>query len=228
MRIILILILCLNILTETEFEKCIRISKKYSQMNLKCENININTNSLQEVINNFRQTYIENYKKYITDTEYNNFITNLSSQPKFKETDKDYTKLLNQDERKAIYKSFIDKISDKNILKELHQQMDFVSKNNIQNLSQEFQNFETKQDNQGLNSEKAKEEGQKFYNSILGIVNSHKKDYSANGIITPDGHIQTENIGDYIKTQRKFLTENFKDKPMTFKDLDNLMHLDNF
>jgi hypothetical protein len=234
MKSILILILTINILSESDYEKCIRLSKKYPQFSLQCENINSNNsnnNNILSVINNFRQTYLKDYNKYLTNSDYNDLIKEVYDKIsptnfKFKQ-DNFFDKLSNNDERKTITKSFLDNLSDKELYNQIHEQKDYIDKNNLKKMTEEFEAYEGEQDKSSLELSKPNEEGKKFYNSISQFVKQHNGEYTINGIIAPDGHIQVDDIGNYIRAESKVVHEAFKDNKLELKDLDKLMHLEN-
>jgi hypothetical protein len=233
MRFIIILLSTLIvILAENDSEKCLRLKEKYPQFNLHCENINQSTKgNIKSVIDTFRQTYLENYKKYTEDNNYNDFVKNVShlggaSDYKFKQNN-DYSALVTPSQRNSLSKSFIDKLSDKSLYSQIQQQKGYMESHGVPSLLKDFEEYEGKEDKLSLSSEKAGETGKRFYKALKTFASDNRKDYLVNGIITPDGHVETDNISNYVRERSKLAHEAFKDSKMSVEGLDKLMHLDN-
>jgi hypothetical protein len=238
MKRIIFLSLILYIFTESDFEKCVRLSKLHPELNLQCDKLNQNNNNLYKgVIENFQKIYSENYQKYINNPDYTAFINEMGNETpkggyKFLQKDEkqnlDFLKLVNPDERKIATKSFLEKIKDQNIYNKVHEQMDFITKNHIKEANDEFTKYEINEDKLAQQSPKAIEEGTKFHNAMLKFANEHKNDYKINGIIAPDGHIENNNIGNYIVAESKVMKDKFKNnKNLSQNDINSLMHLNN-
>ena len=60
----------------------------------------------------------------------------------------------------------------------------------------------------------------------MTFVDKHKDEYKTNGIMTVQGSIRNEKLGDYVSEESNLVKNGFSEKTYKIKDIDKIMHLD--
>ena len=160
-NIILIFIFIKIVISETEYSKCIRLNKIYPKLDMDCDKL-INNSNLINGYENFKNSFVENYNKYMNDPDYGSFITqfydklnkkqNLRQEFRFVESDQDFSNILDPKIRTNIDDNFIKTLSDERLLKQIDNQGEQIKNSHVKEITEKFENFNKRMDSKSLDN----------------------------------------------------------------------------